>query len=123
VGRASDFLNVGVFQQFKSLGFYIVHLTDGKIVALDTASTHLGCITNWKPEEKMFENPCQGSLYDMRGINRTGVDPRPLERYRIYLDGEQIVVDKSSRFRHERGEWDAPASFINLDVAKGEKNR
>jgi Rieske Fe-S protein len=113
-GTIADFAKVGAYEQFKSRGFYIVHLPEGKLVALDTASTHLGCITNWLADKQMFKNPCNGSLYDLNGINRTGVDPRPLERYRIYVHDGQVVVDKTVRFRSERDEWDSSRSFIKL---------
>ena len=122
-GHVDDYSEVGVYQQFKPQGFYVVHLPEGKLVALDTASTHLGCITGWLPKKTMFMDPCNGSRYDMQGINRTGQDPRPLERYRINLDGEQIVVDKTATFRYELGEWELPSSFIELAVAKGDGDR
>src|SRR5438876_12106427 len=94
-GAIADFAKVGVYEQFKSNGFYIVHLPENRLVALDTASTHLGCITNWLEDQQMFKNPCNGSLYDLHGINRTGADPRPLERFRIYVHDGQLVVDKA----------------------------
>ena len=123
VGPVEDYREVAVYEQFKRQGFYLVHLPEGKLVALDTASTHLGCITNWLPNHSVFKNPCNGSLYDILGINRIGQDPRPLEHYRIYLHGEQIVVDKTVRFRQELGEWESPSSFTDLLVVKGNDGR
>ena len=55
------------------------------------------------------------SGYYMNGVNFEGPAPRPLERYKIYLkpDGK-IAIDKTKVFRHEKGEWDNPDSFIQV---------
>jgi len=116
VGMLSNYQETGVYQQYKrSQGFYIVHLPDKKIVALDVKSTHLGCITNWLPNEREFENPCQPSAhYNMQGVNISGPDPRPLERYKIFLDNQDVIVDKTKTFRSELGQWTSPESYIEL---------
>ncbi len=87
----------------------------GKLVAFSNICTHLGCIPNWLPSELKFKCPCHGSGYYMNGVNFEGPAPRPLERYKIYLkpDGK-IAVDKTKVFRHEKGEWDNPDSFIQV---------
>ena len=115
IGHLGDYAEVGVYEEFKPQGFYIVHLSEDHLVAFDVHSTHLDCITNWLPPENKFENPCQSRVrYNMSGINIAGPDPRPLERYKISVDGEQFVVNKSVAFRYELNEWSSPDSFIDL---------
>lgn len=86
---------------------------DGKIFALSTVCTHLGCTPNWLAGDRKFKCPCHGSGFRMTGINFEGPAPRPLERFRIVLaDDGQILVDKTKKFQQEKGQWDDPESFL-----------
>lgn len=83
--------------------------------ALLAVCTHLGCTPRWLRAENKFKCPCHGSGFTKEGINFEGPAPRPLERLAISIaeDG-QILVDKSMRFREERGEWGKPGSFLGI---------
>jgi cytochrome b6-f complex iron-sulfur subunit len=85
------------------------------IFALSTVCTHLGCTPNWLEAEQKFKCPCHGSGYYKNGINFEGPTPRPLERFAISLaeDG-QILVDKSTKFQYEKGEWRDPRSLLKI---------
>lgn len=73
---------------------YIVR-TDKGIWALSAVCTHLGCITQWKPESDQIACPCHGSKYQKNGIVQAGPAPRPLDHFSLVLgeDGS-LVVDK-----------------------------
>ncbi len=46
-------------------------------------------------------------------MNFEGPAPRPLERLKIGLASDgQIVIDKSKKYRQEKGEWEKPGSFL-----------
>ena len=111
-GRLGDFTEPGVYEQFKSQGVWIVHQTNSQLVAISTTCTHLGCIPNWLSADQKFKCPCHGSGFYMNGINFEGPAPRPLERYKISLEGEFLVVDKSKKYRQELGQWEDAASFV-----------
>ena len=117
VGRPEQYPAGHVETRFKdTLGLWIVHgRYRGKpqIYALDTTCTHLGCITQWDDGQQRFNCPCHGSAFGRDGINLFGPAPRPLPRYAIRLaeDG-QLEVDRSRRFRQERGEWEDPECFV-----------
>ena len=113
-GRVSDFATPGaVYEQFKGTnGVWIVHLPDGTLVAISDICTHLGCIPNWLPGDQKFKCPCHGSGYYITGVNFEGPAPRPLERFKVSMDGEFIVVDKGTKFRQELGQWDSPGAFL-----------
>jgi cytochrome b6-f complex iron-sulfur subunit len=83
------------------------------IYAILAICTHLGCTPRWLEAENKFKCPCHGSGFTRTGINFEGPAPRPLERVRIALaeDG-QLLIDKSMRFREEKGEWGKPGSFL-----------
>lgn len=103
-----------VVERFKDQNSWIVR-HDGKIYALSTTCTHLGCTPNWLEREQKFKCPCHGSGFYISGINFEGPAPRPLERWAVSIgDDGQLVVDKSRKFQYERGEWTNPESYIKV---------
>jgi len=73
---------------------YIVR-TDQGFYAVSAVCTHLGCITQWKPEFEQIWCPCHGSKFRLDGTKIEGPAPRPLPHFSISLtaDGE-LQVDK-----------------------------
>jgi nitrite reductase/ring-hydroxylating ferredoxin subunit len=71
---------------------YIVRTPAG-FYAVSAVCTHLGCITQWKPEASMIACPCHGSKFQPDGKKIEGPAPRPLPHYSINLtaDGELLV--------------------------------
>lgn len=71
---------------------YIVRAPAG-FSAFSAICTHLGCITQWKPEADMIACPCHGSKFQPDGKVIAGPAPRPLPHYSINLaaDGELLV--------------------------------
>jgi cytochrome b6-f complex iron-sulfur subunit len=97
-----------------AFGVWIVREPEG-FYALIAVCTHLGCSPNWLPTENKFKCPCHGSGFYRTGVNFEGPAPRPLERARIVMaDDGQILVDKSTKFQSEKGEWDNPESFLKV---------
>lgn len=120
VGPPADFDLGTVSEKFKAqFGIWIVH-TDkyqGKnlIYALSTVCTHLGCTPSWLDGEQKYKCPCHGSGFYINGINFEGPAPRPLERVGLRLaeDG-MLEVDKSLKFQEEMGQWQDPASYVEI---------
>jgi len=73
---------------------YIVRTQEG-FFAESAICTHLGCITQWKPELNMIACPCHGSKFKRDGSVDAGPAPRPLAHFAIRLmpDGD-LLVDK-----------------------------
>jgi cytochrome b6-f complex iron-sulfur subunit len=114
VGFPDSYEDGKVVDRFKDQNTWIVR-NQGKIYALSTTCTHLGCTPNWLEREQKFKCPCHGSGFYISGINFEGPAPRPLERWGVSVgDDGQIVVDKSKKFQFERGEWTNPESFIKV---------
>ena len=114
VGFPDDYEEGQVVERFKPQNMWIVRY-QGKIYALSTTCTHLGCTPNWLEREEKFKCPCHGSGFHITGVNFEGPAPRPLERWGISIgeDG-QIVVDKSKKFQKELGQWDNSESFLKV---------
>ena len=73
---------------------YIVRMPEG-FYAVSAACTHLGCVTQWKPDAEMIACPCHGSKFKADGTKIEGPAPRALPHFAISLtaDGE-LLVDK-----------------------------
>ncbi len=78
---------------------YIVRSTEG-FYAVSAVCTHLGCITQWKPEANQIACPCHGSKFTPEGAKIEGPAPRPLPHFLVSLtaDGE-LLVDKLQTVR------------------------
>lgn len=84
-----------------------------QIYALDTACTHLGCITLWQADVQRFKCPCHGSGFHIDGVHFEGPASRPLPRYAISLaDDGQLEIDRSRTFQEELGQWEDPACYV-----------
>jgi cytochrome b6-f complex iron-sulfur subunit len=73
---------------------YIVRMPGG-FYAISAICTHLGCITQWKPDLDLIACPCHGSQFNKDGMIEHGPAPRPLPHFAIRLmpDGN-LQVDK-----------------------------
>jgi len=71
---------------------YIVRMPEG-FYAVSAVCTHLGCITQWKPDADLIACPCHGSKFHPDGVKIEGPAPRPLPHFAIALtaDGELQV--------------------------------
>ncbi len=119
VGFPDQYEEGQVVERYKDQNMWVVRY-QGRIIALSTTCTHLGCTPNWLEREGKFKCPCHGSGFKGPamgdpGINFEGPAPRPLERWAVSVgeDG-QLVVDKSKKFQWERGEWTNPESFVKV---------
>jgi cytochrome b6-f complex iron-sulfur subunit len=114
VGFPDQYEDGKVVERFKDQNAWIVK-HQGKLYALSTTCTHLGCTPNWLEAAQKFKCPCHGSGFHITGVNFEGPAPRPLERWAISVgeDG-QIVVDKSRKFQKELGQWDNPDSYLKV---------
>jgi len=119
-GIKSDFPEVNkVYEQYKeSQAVWIVRVVEGgedHLVAISTVCTHLGCTPNWLDAENKFKCPCHGSGFYKTGINFEGPAPRPLERYRVFVDtAGDVIVDKSRKFRQDLQQWGEAESFLKM---------
>ena len=114
VGKLQRYVEMNpgdVNEDYKPQGIWMIR-EEERIAALNIICTHLGCIPNWLPNDRKFKCPCHGSGYKPDGINFEGPTPRPLERFRIYIEDGIVVVDKSKKYQYELGQWDQQGSYL-----------
>lgn len=114
-GKISDYPEGEVSEKYKEEQRVWIKREGGRVVAIQAICTHLGCTPRWLGLEGKFKCPCHGSGFTKEGVNFEGPAPRPLERLAISVDeAGYLVVDKSKKFLYEKGEWEAPESYVLL---------
>lgn len=98
MSRFADLQPGDVDEEFKNTGRFWIIREEDRIAAVSIICTHLGCIPNWLPNDRKFKCPCHGSGFKPNGTNFEGPAPRPLERFRIYVEGAEVMVDRSKKF-------------------------
>lgn len=56
---------------------------------------HLGCRVPFCKASQWFECPCHGSKYNTAGEYELGPAPRGLDRFKIRIEGDDVIVDTS----------------------------
>ena len=65
---------------------------DGSFKALSLVCTHLASTVSWNPEKKEFYCPCHEGFFDAEGKVVSGPPPASLERWKVEVSGEKVVV-------------------------------
>lgn len=68
--------------------------TEG-IMPLYQRCVHLGCRVPFCGSSKWFECPCHGSKYNLAGEYRLGPAPRGMDRFKITIANDNVLVDTS----------------------------
>ncbi len=63
------------------------------IVALYQKCVHLGCRVPFCQTSQWFECPCHGSKYNRVGEKTGGPAPRGLDRFAVYISGQNVTID------------------------------
>jgi cytochrome b6-f complex iron-sulfur subunit len=103
-GPPSGYATGEVSEKYKQeYRVWIIREEEG-IYAVFAKCTHLGCTPRWLATENKFKCPCHGSGFYKDGLNFEGPAPRPLDRFKISLaeDG-LLLVDKSHTFKMKPG--------------------
>lgn len=80
-----------VFQDLKGGSVILANTHDG-IKAISTTCTHLGCQVRWESAKNLFVCPCHNAYFATDGTVVSGPAPRPLERFDVILDNDNIFV-------------------------------
>jgi cytochrome b6-f complex iron-sulfur subunit len=66
------------------------------IMPLYQRCVHLGCRVPFCNSSKWFECPCHGSKYNQAGEYQLGPAPRGMDRFKVTITGDTVVVDTSA---------------------------
>lgn len=71
----------------------VIRQSDGTYGAYSLVCTHLGCIVKWEVKNHDFYCPCHAGKFDENGINISGPPPKPLTKYKLSIEGNDIYVE------------------------------
>lgn len=69
---------------------YVRRLESGEVVALLASCTHQGCQP--EPVADRLACPCHGSEFSLEGLVLQGPAERPLTRYSVTVEGDDLIV-------------------------------
>lgn len=71
---------------------FLVKNAEGRVTALSSTCTHLGCRVSWDPDDQLLRCPCHGGEYDRTGAVVAGPPPAPLARVRTRVEDDNVLV-------------------------------
>jgi len=70
-----------------------IYTEDGRdFIAFSNICTHLGCRVRWIDDQKQFFCPCHNAVFNQDGEVVSGPPPRPLDRYQVKIEEDQIYI-------------------------------
>jgi len=88
--------NSGRIFRFGSQPGILIKTPAGELRAFTAVCTHLNCTVQYREEKQDIWCACHNGVYDLNGKNVSGPPPRPLEPYKVYVKGDEIVVSKGA---------------------------
>lgn len=70
----------------------VIDRPDKGLVAFSKVCTHLGCLLEYDRNRKGLFCPCHAGVYDLEGNVVSGPPPRPLTRFPLSVEGDNIIV-------------------------------
>jgi cytochrome b6-f complex iron-sulfur subunit len=90
-----DELQLNSTRQFRDLrgkDLLLVRTAEREVKAISTTCTHLGCSVYWQQDKNQFYCPCHQGVFDKNGRVISGPPPRPLDSYRVELEGDNVFI-------------------------------
>jgi len=76
----------------EKLSVYVRTDNGRDFIAMSNICTHLGCRVRWISDLKQFYCPCHDGIFDQEGNVVSGPPPRPLDRYEVKVENEQLFI-------------------------------
>ena len=96
VGKLKDIeRNSGTIVKFGTKPVILVRTDTGDLRAFSATCTHLDCTVQYRKDFGMIWCACHNGKYDLNGRNVSGPPPRPLNEYRVVVQGDDIFVSKN----------------------------
>jgi cytochrome b6-f complex iron-sulfur subunit len=70
----------------------VINRPDKGFIVLSKVCTHLGCLVDYEPEKKRLLCPCHAGTYDLEGRVTSGPPPKPLQKFPLKIEGEDLVI-------------------------------
>lgn len=85
----------GKIIKFGTKPVILIRTPDNEYRAFDATCTHLDCTVQYRKDLEMIWCACHNGKYDLTGRNVAGPPPRPLEPYKVIIQGDDILIAKN----------------------------
>ncbi|HEY6952092.1 MAG TPA: Rieske (2Fe-2S) protein [Bacteroidota bacterium] len=86
----------GQIVKFGSKPVILVRTAAGDFRAFSATCTHLDCTVQYRKDYGLIWCACHNGKYDLTGRNISGPPPRPLDEYRVVVQGDEVFVSKKT---------------------------
>jgi Rieske Fe-S protein len=73
----------------------LIRTAEGDYRAMSATCTHLSCTVQYRRETQQVWCACHNGTYDLNGRNVSGPPPRPLDKYVVHIQGDEIQVTRT----------------------------
>lgn len=87
----------GIAFEYQDTPAMLIMKQDKSYAAFSRVCTHLGCIAKWEGNKNRFHCPCHAGLFDENGMVTGGPPPKPLTKYKLVVEGNNIFVEGIER--------------------------
>ncbi len=74
----------------------LIRTSKGDLKAFSATCTHLDCTVQYRKDMGMIWCACHNGKYDLNGRNVSGPPPRPLDEFKVIVQGEEVFITKKS---------------------------
>lgn len=97
VGKLSDIeKDSGTIVKFGTKPVILLRSAAGDLRAFSATCTHLDCTVQYRKDFGLIWCACHNGKYDVNGRNVSGPPPRPLDEYKVNVQGEEVFISKKS---------------------------
>ena len=97
VGKLNDIpKDSGQIVKFGTKPVILVRTAAGDLRAFSATCTHLDCTVQYRKDYGLIWCACHNGKYDLNGRNISGPPPRPLDEYKVNMQGDEVFVSKNT---------------------------
>lgn len=86
----------GRIVKFGTKPVILIRTANGDMRALSATCTHLDCTVQYRKDMGLIWCACHNGKYDISGRNVSGPPPRPLDEYRVIVQGDEVFISKKA---------------------------
>jgi len=95
-GRVDEFeRDSGKIIKFGTKPVLLIRTQEDEFRAFSAICTHLDCTVQYRKDKGVIWCACHNGTYDLTGRNIAGPPPRPLDKFRVIVQGEDVVISKN----------------------------
>jgi cytochrome b6-f complex iron-sulfur subunit len=86
----------GKIIKFGTKPVILIRTVGGELRAFSATCTHLDCTVQYSKDFGLIWCACHNGKYDLSGRNVSGPPPRPLDEFRVIVQGEDILISRKT---------------------------